>query len=417
MLSQLVKNNFIKSSVILLTLFTKLHSQGFQNEYNLQLNSYLSNHWWSQYNKNGQEPSKIKFHYTGMYKKNNVDYNWSISLSEDRAYIGESFIKSKLYNNIYIKAGKYYKDFSVYLNDNISSGSILISNNAQPMPKIGLISSYQLKRNRNFNFTFGLSHGLFEKNKVYKKAPMLHEKFLYLNYIKDNKEFSVGFVHEAMWGGSTEEYGDFPSSFKNFLKVFISADGPLLEGEPHRNALGNHLGIWDFYYKKTTQDKILKIYYQHFFEDTSGLRFTNRIDGLWGLELRNYIPKTHFLIEYLQTTDQDRTRHNDAYYNHYQYNLGWSYKGYTLGNPFINHLEVLPIKVFHLGLSGEIYSNYHYQLKVARKINISDNEKYEFILTKKFVNKNQVGISDLSIYISNNQDMKNGVGIRISYRL
>ena len=48
-------------------------SQGFQNEYNLQLNSYLSNHWWSQYNKNGQEPSKIKFHYTGMYKKNNVD--------------------------------------------------------------------------------------------------------------------------------------------------------------------------------------------------------------------------------------------------------------------------------------------------------------------------------------------------------
>ena len=417
MLSQFIKNNIQKNSVILLILFTKLYTQDFQNQYNLKLNSYLPNEWWSQYNNYGQEPSKIKFDYNGSLEKNGVDYHLSISASEDRTYIGESFIKSKLYNNIYIKAGRYYKDFSVYLNDNISSGSMLISNNAQPMPKIGLTSFYQLQRNKNINFTFGIAHGLFEKNKVYKNAPLLHEKFLYLNYIKDNNEFSLGFVHEAIWGGSSEQYGNFPSSFKDFLKVFISADGPLLEEEPHSNALGNHLGIWDFSYKKTTQDKVLKIYYQHFFEDTSGLRFTNRIDGLWGLELKNYFPKTNFLIEYLQTTDQDRTRHNDAYYNHYQYELGWSYKGYTLGNPFINHLEVLPLKVFHLGLSGEIYANYHYRLKVARKINISDEKKYELILTKKLVNKYQTSISDLSIYILNNEDMKNGVGVRISYSL
>ncbi|MFL2485645.1 MAG: capsule assembly Wzi family protein [Candidatus Neomarinimicrobiota bacterium] len=417
MLNPFTKNNIQKNSILLLVLFTKLYSQDFHNQYSLELNSYLSNQWWSQYNSYGQEPSKMKFDYNGMYQKNGVDYHLSISASEDRTYIGESFIKSKIYNNIYIKAGRYYKDFSVYLNNNISSGSILISNNAQPMPKIGLLSSYKLKRNKSIHFTLGIAHGLFEKNKVYKNAPMLHEKFLYLNYIKDNNEFSSGFVHEAMWGGSTEEYGDFPSSFKDFLKVFISADGPLLEGEPHSNALGNHLGIWDFYYKRITEDKILKIYYQHFFEDTSGLRFSNRIDGLWGVELENYIPKTHFLIEYLQTTDQDRTRHNDAYYNHYQYSLGWSYKGHTLGNPFINHLEVLPVKVFHLGVSGEIYSNYHYRLKVARKINVSDKAKYELLLTKKFDKKNQMSISDLSVYILNNEDMKNGIGVRISYRL
>jgi hypothetical protein len=199
--------------------------------------------------------------------------------------------------------------------------------------------------------------------------------------------------------------------------VFISADGPRLEGEPHANALGNHLGIWDFYYKKQNEEKLLKLYYQHFFEDTSGLRFTNRIDGLWGVELENYIPKTNLLIEYLTTEDQDRTIHNDAYYNHYQYNLGWSYKGYALGNPFINYLKVEPVKVFHLGLSGKIYSKYYYQFKVAKKINIGDKIKYKLVMTKEFDEKNYPSISDLNIYIMNNENMKNGLGISISYKL
>ena len=42
----------------------------------------------------------------------------------------------------------------------------------------------------------------------------------------------------------------FRSSFNDYLKIFISADGPLLDGDAHANALGNHLGIWDFYFQK-----------------------------------------------------------------------------------------------------------------------------------------------------------------------
>ena len=47
-----------------------------------------------------------------------------------------------------------------------------------------------------------------------------------------------------------------PNTFKDFLTVFISGDGPLKEGEPHANALGNHLGVWDFYYQKIIIMKI-----------------------------------------------------------------------------------------------------------------------------------------------------------------
>ena len=37
-----------------------------------------------------------------------------------------------------------------------------------------------------------------------------------------------------------------PPGIKDFFKVFIAADEPIREGQDHANALGNHLGIWDF---------------------------------------------------------------------------------------------------------------------------------------------------------------------------
>ena len=103
----------------------------------------------------------------------------------------------------------------------------------------------------------------------------------------------------------------------------------------------------EFIFKKNNNNRILKVYYQHFFEDTSGLRFRNEIDGLWGLELNNYIQNSTFLLEYLHTTHQnmDPPYVAEAYYNHGVYQKGWSYKNYTLGNPLINHLNVEPVDV------------------------------------------------------------------------
>tara|TARA_Y100000389_G_C17464926_1_gene524671 strand:+ start:39 stop:1277 length:1239 start_codon:yes stop_codon:yes gene_type:complete len=412
MLSQLTKNNYKKTGIIFLILISKLFSQNLQHHYDFQLNSSLSKQWWSNNNNFGQKPSNIKLNYNGLYQKNGTDYTISLSALEEEFYIGESFIKSKLYKNTYIKFGRYYKDFSAYLNDDLSSGSMLISNNAQPMPKIGILSSYELQRNININFTFGIAHALFNKNNIYTNAPMLHEKFLYLNYIEDNNKFSAGFVHEAMWGGSTKN-GSFPESFKDFLKVFISADGPQLEGEPHANALGNHLGIWDFSYEKKTGNKALKIYYQHFFEDTSGLRFDNKSDGLWGIELSNFIKNTDILFEYLNTMNQnnDPPYLNDNYYNHYQYQGGWSYEGYALGNPFINYLNNNPLKVFHLGISSNDSNMYSYKLLASRKIHMTDYIKYH-ISVGKIVDQYLI-----RIIMNGNENMDHEIGFGISRQL
>jgi hypothetical protein len=394
-------------------LFVKLYSQEFNNEYNLELNPDISNQWWSQYNNYGQEISEIQFNYKTSYTHKKVDFSLKVFASKDKIYIGESFFQSKLFNNTYLKAGKYYKDFSSYLNETLSSGSLLISNNAEPMPKIGLLSSYKFKQTQNLRFNFGISHSFFASSEIYKTAPMLHEKFIYLNYLKNKNELSIGFVHEAMWGGSTEEYGNFPHSFKDFLKVFISGDGAQDEGTSHANALGNHLGIWDFYYKRVISDKEVKLYYQHFFEDTSGLRFDNKSDGLWGIELSNFIKNTDILFEYLNTMNQDRDPPyvDENYYNHYQYQEGWSYKGYGIGNPFINYLDNNPSKVFHMGISTNELNQYSYKLLLSRKIDISDSVKYQ-ISFNKMINHFIVGI-----IVNGEENKNNNVGIKLSYNL
>ena len=152
-----------------------------------------------------------------------------------------------------------------------------------------------------------------------------------------------------MWGGSTYLDGEFPSSFNDFLKVIISADGVKAEGQPHANALGNHLGIWDFYYIKKT-NPIFKILLSTFFEDTSGLRFQNRFDGLWGFEYQDLSTGFNFFMEYINTSNQDRDPPyvSENYYNHSEYILGWSYKGYVIGNRLLTILTIILQKLFML---------------------------------------------------------------------
>ena len=99
---------------------------------------------------------------------------------------------------------------------------MLISHNAQAMPKVGLVTSQKIKKFNKITFDFGIASAIFDKNDHYNKAPQLHEKFIYMNYKKKNYQISFGLVHEAMWGGSTIALGDQPDTFLNFQDVSIS---------------------------------------------------------------------------------------------------------------------------------------------------------------------------------------------------
>ena len=394
-----------------------LFAQENKNEFKIQYNPDIIDSWWLEKNNFGVKSAKFDFGTTWELKKDDFIYSINILFQEDKNYIGESFIKYNFSKKTFLRIGRYYRDFSSYFNDELSSGHMLISHNAQPMSKVGLVSSYKTKKFKKIDFDFGVAHGIFDTNDSYNKAPLLHEKFLYMNIRKDNYQFSIGFVHEAMWGGSTTA-GDQPNTFKDFLKVLTAEDGPD-EGGAHANAIGNHLGMTELFFQKNNNNQILKLYYQHFFEDTSGLRFRNEIDGLWGIELKNYIPETTILFEYLDTTHQDMNPPyvDDNYYNHGIYSMGWSYKDYTLGNPFINHLKVEPTEVFHIGISGKLLYNYQYKIKASRRININNLVQYKLIFGKIIDNKTKKEIPTFNIVIANNESGKNGIGIGIYWEL
>ena len=406
MLKPIKKIQFKFIFIFLCSLMTHIYSQDSMHQLQLSSNPMNGDYWWLNSNNNGKSISNLGVDYVWKLNKGKTLYHLNLSnnykensylfsssyyiidkiTTKKDYYFGESFIKHSFSNQTFLRIGKYYRDFSLYLNDSLSSGSMLVSKNAQPMPKLGIVSSYNLKKRKNITFELGIAHGIFDKNNYYtKKAPFLHEKFFYMHSKKNNHQFSVGFVHEAIWGGATEEYGNFPSSFEDFLKVIISADGEYEEG-PHANALGNHLGIWDFSYQKTTQAKKLKLYYQHFFEDTSSLRFANSFDGLWGFEIENYLPNTTILIEYLNTSNayDDPPYQADFYYWNYQYRTGWRYKNNSIGNPFVNPKNRLEsIQLVHLGISGSLSDATYYKALLSktqsRSLLVLNSTAYEVI--------------------------------------
>jgi len=402
---------------IMMLLMSLSMAQDYKLILNMQNNPSDTGYWWLEKNNFGIQPNDINLQTSFELKTLKAEYVINIIGQKglDKPYLNESFVKYNFSEKIFLRLGQYYRDFSTYLTDDISSGSMLVSHNAIAMPKIGLVSSKQFKK---VTFDFGIAHGIFDKG-IYTKNPLLHEKFLYINWQKnDIHHFSIGFVHEAMWGGATSDNQEWPlrkssNLWKDFLKIFISADGPY-EGGSHANALGNHLGIWDFSYQKQYNDQVMKLYYQHIFEDTSGLRFANKTDGLWGIELTNYIPNSTILFEYIDTSNSriNPPYQLDYYYSNYQYISGWTYKGNIIGNPFINddgtEAGFDERQVIHMGAKGKI-GLYDYQMKLSRKVNVNDSIKYKAIIGKP-VTRNL----SLNLFVVNRKDTSS-LGFDVDY--
>ena len=376
-----------------------LFSQELNHEIKFFANIINKGSWWYENNNYGKNISENEMNYIYHKEDLKTTYHAEISnayTSNEKFSFGQTYIKHAINDNTFIRLGKYYRDFSLYLNDSLTTGSMLVSKNAQPIPKIGVVSKYNLKNNSIY-FDFGIAHGYFDKNEAYKQGPFLHEKFIYINFKKNDKKIVLGFVHDAMWGGDTVKQGKLPSSFKDFLKVFIADDGPFNPNGFHQNAIGNHLGIWDFYFEKVNYKKKLKLYYQHFFEDTSSLRFANKTDGLWGIEMENFLPETKILIEYLTTKNCciDPPYQDDDYYGNYQYIRGWRYKNHIVGNPLVNTLPASNswsvadknrelVSVINFGLEGKLLDGY-YQIQAFKSINMRDDIRYKIVLSREMI--------------------------------
>ena len=262
------------------------------------------------------------------------------------------------------------------------------SPNAEPIPKI-LFGNADYRTinffNKSFQYLVNIGHGWI-KSAEYIENPYLHEKSIYVKKeIFENSSLKIGLNHMAIWGGETKNHGKQPSRISDFFRIIFALPGARNSiKEEQKNSLGNHLGAWRIVYEKEYSDKIIKLYYEHPFEDESGARWIlNEFDGLYGVHIKRnksiYI--SQFTYEYINTMDQsgshgasDSTYGWDNYYNHYIYQSGWTHNRRVIGNPLFTigsnygrysdnkYIINNRIKAHHFGFFGSVFSQVDYRI-------------------------------------------------------
>ncbi|MFC5408154.1 capsule assembly Wzi family protein [Larkinella bovis] len=329
--------------------------------------------------------------------------------------VPEAYLKGR-YQKLELRIGRHREVIGL-ADSTLGTGSYSWSGNALPMPKIQL----SLADYAPIGFTKGLvafrglfAHGWFGNNGVVTHS-YLHQKALYGRLGKAGwpVKLYAGFNHQVQWAGRSDgitddrliKNGRFPTGFRNYLNVMfgtsLAARGEAIDTTEYSksdrgNRVGNHLGTVDIGLEIHKTTFSILVYRQNIYEDGSLYYLTNIADGLNGIRFKNKNPAGahwHFqtiLFELLVTKSQggsvfstvNKKRGADNYFNHSQYLEGWSYRGRTIGTPFIPpagdtnpdlprlYSEQLPVftnnnrvRVFHWGMEGTFDQRFVFQLK------------------------------------------------------
>ena len=231
----------------------------------------------------------------------------------------------------------------------LSVGNLIYTNNARPIPKVVLETPGWVRSpilGNVFSFKAYLAHGWFELDR-YQRSAFLHQKFLYIKAVALNQRlnFIGGLHHNAQWGGfNPDSEVQQPTGLKNYAKIILAQSGgddALMSDQI--NALGNHLGTYDFNLSYDLGTFSISNYWQFIWEDRSGLTPFNWRDGLIGLSIKTK-NRNQFIsginLELVRTSSQDAFKNDngvefiepDNFLNNNVYRSGWTYHNRVIGN-------------------------------------------------------------------------------------
>lgn len=296
-------------------------------------------------------------------------------------------------------------------NPRLSSGNLLYSGNALPIPqlRLGIFDYAPFWGTDGWLSAKGyIAYGMFTDSRWQKSwsAPdsrrtedaLYHSKGLWLRG-GDPGRFplvgEIGIEMATQFGGHSYKDGkriDMGHGFKKWWHAFFPHSG---KEDTHLgdavSTEGNMLGTYDFSLSWLPDaDWSVKAYYQHYFEDQSQMTFEyGWKDGLWGIEAQ--LPANRVVsavvVEYLYSKDQTGAVFNnsspeipeqisgrDEYYNHFLYS-GWQHWGMGIGNPLIisplynrDHdlwFRSTRIEAWHLGLEGSPRPDLGYRMLLS----------------------------------------------------
>ncbi len=342
--------------------------------------------------------------------KNQLTGNWRLEAEADLvAGLGtdRNFIVQQAYADVYFKwlglsVGSKERSFE-QLNPLLSSGGLVWSGNARPIPQVRLGAFDYVPICRRFAMKAEVSFGWFtdgaylsqtaNESESYVKGIKFHTKNFYMR-IGDplgHWVWEMGYRMDTQFGG-TQYLTDgekivLGSGIKQYWQALIPQSGgeASYEGEQIAYA-GNHMGSELLKLSYQWKGKRISAYMENYFDDFSGMGKLNGFDGLWGIEYHDS-RQSHvegIVFEYYQSTNQSGPLHGvdndplclktggaDDYYNNFIY-PGWTHWGHSIGSP----LAVSPmynddgtlsfkhnrVKAFHLGINGRIVKDFGYRL-------------------------------------------------------
>lgn len=257
------------------------------------------------------------------------------------------------------------EEFTGLCDSTLTSGSIPMSGNARPYPRIQLaIPEFYNIFDDFIGIKAAYSDGVLGPSNIqygnvsYIPDTYLHQKSIYLRLGRpwQKLNFYGGVNHQAMWGGENKIFAGGLNPGKAYEYVVL--------GKPWATSrVGNHFGTIDVALELKTKNWEFFLYRQNIYEDGSLAQFKNVSDGLNGLRIkrRHFDPtKTGFQVrslvfELLNTKSQGGAEFDydngifgvDNYFNHYVYRQGWSYRSRTLGTPLIVPQEFMNKDLTH----------------------------------------------------------------------
>lgn len=317
-------------------------------------NIYLSNEYTSR-NQN------FRISYTiDVYNNNHFDDLTLVEANMKTSYKGWQF-----------RAGRY-REIIGEVDPTLSTGSLALSGNALPIPKISIaVPDYKKVPFTNgwLQFKGLLSHGWMGKNRYYESY--LHEKAFFLQVGKKKFKLFGGVTHFTEWGGKRGRFS-LDRSWGGFWDIFFvkEANDGSLPSESNRrpNRAGDQRGTLEYGADLETSYGNWHFYNQVFFESGTGIDIRNT-DRLAGLSLTFKDPQKKIkkvLVEFINTKQMENYgKEWQSYYNNGTYKTGWEYEDMIIGTPlFLNRVRgshFLPAPPFNWqqdeGREGRIIGN------------------------------------------------------------
>lgn len=304
------------------------------------------------------------------------------------------------------------------VNPELSSGSLTWSGNSKPVPqaRLGIPEFTRIPILGGwFSVKGHVAYGLYtdskwrstDKNAAYTDGLKYHSKALFVRFGNEERfplYATLGLEMYSQFGGTMhnrrfsegdpllEEYS-LPQNLKAYWDILF----PFNDAGGQTKQNGNSLGSWHLSFDYLGKDWGARAYYEHFYEDHSGMLGIeyksdlegnkdfvfygfrrNWFDGLWGLEfnLPETWPVKDAVFEVLNTRGQSGPVYKpsksaiaegvdgrDAMYDHEIYD-SYSHWGYSNGTPLLlspiynsdgdQHFKSNRVLAFHAGLDGSI---------------------------------------------------------------